>query len=522
MKGFARSLATLLVLGLAVRAAEAQTNFAPAGKPDPYNPAGGAGPRYPLSPGTPGYGGQVIAHTGELPPAPTFTAPGGPPSYGAGQRYPLPATAPQNSLINPPINPPQQRQYAPTVNPPGVVYPPPGTAPNTTPPAAQPFAGQAPPSPPAAAEKALFQPGQIVATVGNQYILYGDVLPITNQLIESELAKTNSKQQRAEIESYRDKLDRRITHQLVEAKLMYFGFIREMESKTPRDKLAELRERINKKTAESFETKFTEMRDKMANANLEQTAELMKQDAVIARLALLMKEKNLDTMAQLDAELRRVGSSLQKQQRAYRENGLGRMHIGDKLRESVSQEVTHQEMLDYYKANPDKYGVKARAKFEIITCRFSNHPSRDAARQKLAALGNEVFLGGAQFGAVAKKGSEEPNASQGGRYDWTTQGSLASEPIDHALFTLPIGSLSQIIEDDLGCHIMRVFEREDAGFIPFIDAQKGIKEAIIQTRREKAYKDILKGISDGVAVWTIYDEPDKTAQPNAPAAAVQR
>jgi parvulin-like peptidyl-prolyl isomerase len=512
----------LLLLVLAMRAAEAQTYFAPTGKPDPYNPAGGSGQRYPLSPGTPGYGGQVIAHTGELPPVPNFagqTAPQTsppqalPPNYPAGQRYPLPTATPLQPQYAPPAYPP--RGVAPTSNPP--IEPPSGS---------QPIAGQLPAGqPPAgqpAAEQALFQPGQIVATVGNQYILYGDVLPITNQLIESELAKATSPQQREEIEGFRDKLDRHVTQQLVEAKLMYFGFIRDVESKAPRDKLAELRERINKKTAESFETKFTEMREKVATGNREEIADMMKQDAVLARLALLMKEKKLETMAQLDAELRRVGSSLQKQQRAYKENGLGRMHIGDKLRESVSQEVTHQEMLDYYKGHPEKYGVKARAKFEIITCRFSNHPSREAARQKLAALGNEIFLGGAQFGAVAKKGSEEPNASAGGRYDWTTKGSLASEPIDHALFTLPTGSLSQMIEDELGCHIMRVMEREDAGFIPFLEAQKGIKEAIIQSRREKAYKDILKGISDGVAVWTIYDEPNKTAQQNEPAATVQR
>jgi parvulin-like peptidyl-prolyl isomerase len=126
-------------------------------------------------------------------------------------------------------------------------------------------------------------------------------------------------------------------------------------------------------------------------------------------------------------------------------------------------------------------------------------------------MGNEVFFG-APFAAVAKKHSQEPNAQNGGKYDWTTKGSLASEPIDRAIFTLEPGKLSQIIRDDTGLHIVRVIERQDAGHIPFEEAQTGIKEAITNERRQKDLQEYLEELRAKTPVRTIYDEPTDVAR----------
>ena len=56
-----------------------------------------------------------------------------------------------------------------------------------------------------------------------------------------------------------------------------------------------------------------------------------------------------------------------------------------------------------------------------------------------------------------------PTSHEGGRYDWTTKGSLVSDVIDQAIFSLPVGKLSRILEDEKGFHIVRVIEREDCG-----------------------------------------------------------
>ncbi|MEZ6079527.1 MAG: peptidylprolyl isomerase [Pirellulaceae bacterium] len=63
--------------------------------------------------------------------------------------------------------------------------------------------------------------------------------------------------------------------------------------------------------------------------------------------------------------------------------------------------------------------------------RFDKHATREEAEARIRELGNEVFFG-KPFEAVAKQSSEGYTASDGGVYDWTTQGSLKSKELDHA------------------------------------------------------------------------------------------
>ena len=75
---------------------------------------------------------------------------------------------------------------------------------------------------------------------------------------------------------------------------------------------------------------------------------------------------------------------------------------------------------------------------------FARHPNHDEAYATVAALGNRV-LAGASLADVAKSASEGPTARQGGQRDWTHKGSLSSETLNQALFSLPVGQLSQHI-----------------------------------------------------------------------------
>ena len=141
--------------------------------------------------------------------------------------------------------------------------------------------------------------------------------------------------------------------------------------------------------------------------------------------------------------------------------------------------MTHADLLEYYRKNPDKFAVPAKARFELLSIYFSRSEGRTEAEKKAAAdnqirkMGDSVFLG-RPFAEVAKQFSHEANASAGGQYDWISKGSLASEVIDVAAFSLPLNRLSAILEDDRGYHIVRVLERSEARQIPFEEAQKEI------------------------------------------------
>src|SRR4029078_6177686 len=108
--------------------------------------------------------------------------------------------------------------------------------------------------------------------------------------------------------------------------------------------------------------------------------DLMGSDIVLPRLAVLMKENNLVTMAQLDETLRTFGSSMDKQGVMFREHHRGQKAVVDKLGKPA--EVTHGELLNYYHDHADKFAVPAKVRFELLSIYLSQVEAQSAAAEQ--------------------------------------------------------------------------------------------------------------------------------------------
>src|SRR5690606_13315223 len=78
--------------------------------------------------------------------------------------------------------------------------------------------------------------------------------------------------------------------------------------------------------------------------------------------------------------------------------------------------------------------------------------------------------------------------------------------LDEAIFGLPVGALSQILESDRGLHIVRVVERTEAGERSFMEVQPDIKKQLKQERIQKQVQEYLDQIRNETPVWTMYDK----------------
>jgi parvulin-like peptidyl-prolyl isomerase len=83
--------------------------------------------------------------------------------------------------------------------------------------------------------------------------------------------------------------------------------------------------------------------------------------------------------------------------------------------------------------------------------------------------------------------------------------------LDKAIFTLPIGELSDVIKTPEGLHIVRVLDRTEATHKPFLEAQVEIREALQAEQRQKAFQEHLKKLRQEIPV-EILDIP----QPQRP------
>ena len=310
-----------------------------------------------------------------------------------------------------------------------------------------------------------FEPGQTLAIVGGHPVFVSDMAMEVNQILERFMTGAP----KHIIDEQRPLLIRKLLPKYVDQKRMYVDVIANLP------KEANL-ESIFSTAGEQFDEHV---------------------------LPVLMEQAKAQSAAEMDAILRSQGSSLRLMRKSWTENELTKFMTREKVK--VDQEVSRQELLDYYRENQSLYEIQAQARWEEIMVRFKSFPDRMSAKKALADMGNRI-VNGANFAAVARKDSQNINASEGGKYDWTRKGSLAATELDEAIFNLPLNRLSEIIETRSGYHIIRVLERQDAGFKDFGEAQSDIREKLQEKKNEDAFQEHLKKLRNSIPVEYLIDQ----------------
>jgi hypothetical protein len=309
---------------------------------------------------------------------------------------------------------------------------------------------------------------QILATVASDPILASDVLPYVDDVFNANKNQIPPDQQ----DMVRTQLIRQRLKSLIETK----SVVNHARNKVPKDNLKTVEKKIN----DIFEKH---------------------------EVPRLMKKGSCETRVELAEKLKETGTSIERERQAFFEKTLAAQWLQEQVRSDVNKEITHDEMLAWYRDHAAEYEVPAKVRWQQLTVRAEKTRYANTAQQKIIDLGNMIAVQGIPFSEVAKKHSDGTTAASGGYRDWTNQGSLVSKKLDEALFTLEVGKLSPIIEDEQGLHIILVLERQDPGKVPFLEAQVGIKEKIKKERQQESIKDFLVELKETTPVWTIYDVP---------------
>ena len=246
---------------------------------------------------------------------------------------------------------------------------------------------------------------------------------------------------------------------------------------------------------------------------LEQIKENVDRHFDDSQVKVLMKREKVATLADLENALHAKGSSLQRERRIFQEQFIAQQWASEKLKDKDGNEITHEDMIVWYKAHIKDFEEQPKVRWEELTVSFSHYPNHEQAYAALAALGNRV-LAGASLAEVAKSGSDGLTARQGGQRDWIHKDSLNSETLNKALFALPVGQLSPILECQDGFYIIRVLERRDLTKKSFLDAQKEVKEKIEKEQFDKRYKEYVKTLQEKFPVWTVFDASLQQAEHN--------
>ncbi|MFO0924898.1 MAG: peptidyl-prolyl cis-trans isomerase [Pirellulales bacterium] len=326
------------------------------------------------------------------------------------------------------------------------------------------------PAAPVANEKS-FTAGRLIAIVGEEPVLEGDILPMVDPL----LAKNGVP--REQWDAYREKLLRPALVEYINNRCLAQKFMHDMVGSKPPKEYIEARKKIDPRIAQSFHEKM---------------------------IPKLMTDYDASSDVELDQKLREIGTSIGAQRASFRDSIMAQQAIEKNV--PRKKDPTLNDLRSYYEDHADQWQKPARAKWRQLTVRFKNHPTKQAAHEKIANLGNEIIFGGVPFEAVARKMSEGYNTSQGGMNDWVNQGSLRSQAIDAQIFSLPLRRLSDIVEDEEGYHILEVLERDPARVVPFEEVQTEIRQKVQDDYKSSALKEFIVKTRTQTHIWTRWPE----------------
>ncbi len=312
---------------------------------------------------------------------------------------------------------------------------------------------------------------EVIARIDGQVVLACEVLWQVEKTIEDNRDRIPPEEETA----VRQELIKRYVAGLIDRKLLFGEFRRSLPD-----------EAAWKKIAENLEQPFEER-----------------------EVPTLMKQLKVDNRRDLEAKLIEIGTSMADARQRFNEKAIASEWMRTKIK--VDDKADPQEMLDYYREHRADFEYPTQARYEEVMIRKDRFGHPGQAYAELARLGNTLYRAAVTaapqtpvFAEVAKTRSDGYNAEKGGLHDWTTRGALKAAAVDQAIFSLPVGQMSPILESDAGFHIVRVVEREEAGCTPFTEVQPQIRDKLKEERFRAKVDEYLAELHKNARIWTVY------------------
>ncbi len=170
-------------------------------------------------------------------------------------------------------------------------------------------------------------------------------------------------------------------------------------------------------------------------------------------------------MAEMDAALKKQGKSLAD---LCREHNQTEEQVRAQVAQHVQwetyarQHVSDAELEQYYMVNKDFFDrTTVRCSHILLLLpATATESERAQARAKLADLRGQILAGKVDFGEAAKVHSQGPTKDKGGDLGFLPRKFVAEEPFARAAFALQVGQVSDVVETDVGLHLIKVTDRK--------------------------------------------------------------
>lgn len=203
-----------------------------------------------------------------------------------------------------------------------------------------------------------------------------------------------------------------------------------------------------------------------------------------------MLAKNKVSLEVYTKKLAAEGSNLDAVKKEIKSQML-RMRL---LRREVQSKimVTDEEIGDYYNKHQLDYEGKEAVRIKQIflpSPADTDGASREKTKAQMMEL-HERIQKGESFEMLSAQYSKGPAAAQGGDIGYVEKGVIVPG-VEKAAFSMPMGKLSDVIETELGYHLIVVIDRRGAGLKPIADVRNEIKAKIEEEKLAVKFEEWL-------------------------------
>ncbi len=210
------------------------------------------------------------------------------------------------------------------------------------------------------------------------------------------------------------------------------------------------------------------------------------------------KDSGVASLDVIDEYFKQRGSSLAQYRRSIREQMVIRSMISQFVYSKIT--LLTPEVEAYYEEHKDDFTEKGKVKLAEIVL-LTEGKDKAAVRTQAEALLEELKT--RSFEEVAKENSDGPTADKGGEIGEFVAGSI-NQTLADVVFSIDVGTYSDIIEADFGYQIVKVLERTPPTLKSLRDVRPQITEALYEV---KSGPELDKYTSNLIAESYIYINP---------------
>jgi len=197
-------------------------------------------------------------------------------------------------------------------------------------------------------------------------------------------------------------------------------------------------------------------------------------------------------MAELAAELKKRGKTIQSlcNETQQTEAQLKRtMRLKLQWGNYAAAKIKDENVHNYYLHNKDFFdGTMVGVSLIIMRIPPGMSPSETAKlKAKMQDIRNQLLMSKMDFASAAKAYSQDASGPMGGNLGLIPRKYALEEPLASAAFKLAPGQISDVIETEMGIHLIRVNERKDGKLSDFTK----IKDDVRDFCSEEFFQDTL-------------------------------